>query len=127
MLTGLIDVTDGNAWINGLDIRNNINEIRKQIGYCSQNNILFDKLTVRENLYLFGRLKGESKKTINDEIERIIINSGILNSGIENKIISKLSGGEKRKVCLAVALIAGSKIVFLGLILYFNVSDPITS
>ena len=115
MLTGLIEVTDGNAWINGLSIRNNIDEIRKQIGYCSQQNILWDKLTASEHLYLFGRLKGESKISIHDEMERIIINTGIRDAGIENKITKIMSGGQKRKVSLAIALIAGSKVVFLGL------------
>eukprot|EP01051_Picozoa_sp_SAG22_P020986 SAG22_NODE_4448_length_1267_cov_1.363870_1_plen_397_part_01 len=58
MLTGKFLPTSGNAYLNGLDIRTNQLQIRSQLGYCPQHDALLDLLTVREHLFLFGRVKG---------------------------------------------------------------------
>ncbi len=57
MLTGLIPPTSGRATIAGHDIVNDIGLIRDNLGICPQHSVLFDRLTVSENLYLFGILK----------------------------------------------------------------------
>ena len=54
---GLYTPTAGTAAINGFDIRNNMDQIRQNLGICPQHNVLFDRLTVQEHLTLFGRLK----------------------------------------------------------------------
>ena len=57
MYVGLYTPTAGTAVINGFDIRNNMDQIRQNLGICPQHNVLFDRLTVLEHLTLFGRLK----------------------------------------------------------------------
>ncbi|GFU77403.1 ATP-binding cassette sub-family A member 1 [Trichonephila clavipes] len=58
ILTGRILPTTGKVSIYGFSVPEQITEARKLIGYAAQNNTLYDKLTVREHLHLFARLKG---------------------------------------------------------------------
>ena len=59
-LTGLYPPTDGNAWIGGFDIRNQLDIVQLQIGVCPQFDILWDDLTVEEHLLFYARVKGIS-------------------------------------------------------------------
>lgn len=70
MLTGLIPPTSGTAYIRGYNIRNNMEKVRESLGLCPQNTVLFDNLTVEEHIYFFSRLKGVSKKHVNNEVRR---------------------------------------------------------
>eukprot|EP01083_Nonionella_stella_P041401 112266_1 len=60
MLTGLLEITSGTAWImnNNISDSQSMSEIRKHLGVCPQHDVLWDKLTVTEHLWLFARLKG---------------------------------------------------------------------
>ena len=57
MLAGFFPPTSGTAYINGLSVVNDIDQIRNNLGLCPQHNVLFDRLTVREHLRFFIRLK----------------------------------------------------------------------
>ena len=48
--------TDGTAYINGYDIRTDLDRVRKTLGLCPQHNILFDTMTVQEHLMFYGRV-----------------------------------------------------------------------
>ena len=54
---GLYEPTNGTALINGKDLRTNIDDIRQQVGFCPQYNVLFDELTVEQHLQFFSYLK----------------------------------------------------------------------
>lgn len=58
ILTGLYPPTSGHAYVNGLDISQKMDEIRRHMGLCPQQDLLFDELTGREHLLIFGRLRG---------------------------------------------------------------------
>ncbi|EJW71947.1 hypothetical protein WUBG_17146, partial [Wuchereria bancrofti] len=85
--------------------------IRRFIGVCPQYNILFDKLTVIEQLKFYGALKGIPSDRLNDEVDRTVEDLGFTAS--KNKLCSHLSGGMKRKLCIGIALIGGSKLIIL--------------
>ncbi|XP_053684912.1 phospholipid-transporting ATPase ABCA3-like [Sabethes cyaneus] len=109
MLTGMIRPSSGTAIVWGYDIRYDMRKIRKSLGYCPQHNILFDRLTVKEHLYFYGRLKGLSKTQVQYEIDRYIKALELIDK--TNVRAASLSGGMQRKLCVGIALCAGSKVV----------------
>lgn len=111
MLTGFLSPSSGNAIINGYDIKNNIEQVRKNLGLCPQHDILFDNLTVEEHLVFFATLKGCSKTEITSEVSNMI---ELLKLNHKKKELSStLSGGQKRKLSVGIALIWGSEVVVL--------------
>jgi len=71
MLTGLLGATEGNAFINGNSINENMDTIRKSLGICPQHDVLFSRLTTREHLYLYARLKGVDNSNVENEIKTL--------------------------------------------------------
>ena len=69
MLTGDMPPDEGNAYIRRHDLMNNLVEFEKNIGYCPQYDPLLDKLTSKEMLYLFARLRGVRSSLIASEVE----------------------------------------------------------
>lgn len=111
MLTGMFSPTSGTAYLNGHDIRTNIEGVRQSMGLCPQHNVLFDEMTVSEHLKFFGRLKGVPKVSLADEIDRYLKMLELLDK--RNAQSQTLSGGMKRKLAVGIALCGGSKVVLL--------------
>ena len=112
MLTGMFSPTSGTAYLNGHDIKTETIQARNSLGLCPQHNILIDDLTVKEHIIFFCRLKGVSdKKQIDSEIAKY---GDMLDFNDKINALSKtLSGGQKRKLSIGVALCGNSKIVML--------------
>jgi ABC-type multidrug transport system ATPase subunit len=113
MLTGAISPTEGTAKIVGKDIRRDMNEIRGDIGICLQHDCLFPKLTVREHIQFFSRLKGMYDSVSYAEAEASV-DQAIRDVALGEKshtFSTNLSGGMKRKLSLAMAFCGGSKVV----------------
>ena len=112
ILTNDIRATSGEAYLGGRDIATDQQAVRRLTGYCPQFDALLDKLTVREHLELFGRLKGlEEGQELGDAVESVILMMALV--PFANKLAGTLSGGNKRKLSVAIALIGGPKIIFL--------------
>jgi len=112
ILTGLISPSDGTVVINGHNIRTEMGEIRRSLGICPQHNILFDRLTVKEHLLFFIRLKGiGGASIIKYEIDQIL--KDLMLADKKDTYAGHLSGGMKRKLSLAIALIGDSEVVIL--------------
>ncbi|GMR40476.1 hypothetical protein PMAYCL1PPCAC_10671 [Pristionchus mayeri] len=109
MLTGVIPPSKGTAYIESLDIRSSLPQIRRSVGLCPQYNILFNTLTVWEHLDFFSNLKGRGfeKNEAMDLLVRLKLDFKA------HARAGTLSGGQKRKLSLAIALIGGSEIVML--------------
>src|SRR5881227_3153703 len=69
MLTGILPITEGEAWIEGLDVRTQGDTVRERIGYMSQKFSLYDDLTVLENLRFYGRAYQLKGKALHQKIE----------------------------------------------------------
>jgi ABC-type multidrug transport system ATPase subunit len=111
MLTGLIPPTSGDAYAFGDSITTGMESIRKHLGVCPQHDVLWPDLTVKEHLLFFAGIKGVPK----NDVERVVMDM-IREVGLTEKInalSSDLSGGQKRKLSVGIALIGGSKIVIL--------------
>jgi ATP-binding cassette, subfamily A (ABC1), member 3 len=111
IVSGLELPSTGFAMINGFDVVNSRAAAQRSMGLCPQFDTLIERLTVRENLLLFGRVKG-----LNDEILIQVCDAFMTTLNIkryENKLIQQLSGGNRRKVSLAVALLGAPPTVYL--------------
>jgi ABC-type multidrug transport system ATPase subunit len=108
---GLYPPTSGDAKMYDKSVRSQMDEIQKTLGVCPQHDILFDLLTVREHLYLYGGIKGicapVMQTTIDDAMAQVDITAKA------NTAAKELSGGMKRKLSTAIALLGNPKVVFL--------------
>ncbi len=109
MLTTQIKPTSGDAQINGLNLVKDKNKIRKIINISPQESAVAKNLTVRENLDLIASLYEVEGK---DKIISSIIDSFGLREK-ENVLCKKLSGGQLRRLSIALAIITSPKILFL--------------
>jgi ABC-type multidrug transport system ATPase subunit len=107
--------TDGYATVAGKDIRTDLRVIRQDIGICLQHDCLFPDLTVRDHLYFFARVKGlftkMSKAEAEEHIDQAIRDVALFEK--RNTQSKNLSGGQKRKLSVAIAFCGGSKVVLL--------------
>lgn len=111
MLTGDEIMTSGRAAILGTRLENDRRKFLAQIGYCPQFDSIIGDLTGREMLRLFARLRGMHPDAIEGEIERQISQVGI--GEYADRKCGTYSGGNKRKLNVAQALVADPPIVFL--------------
>lgn len=111
MLTGMTRPSGGDSTIYGNSIVSNMQEVRESLGYCPQFNVLFPLLTVREHLEMLGTVKGVSADELRATVDEMIDSCGLREKADTRS--AALSGGQKRMLCVAIALIGGSRIVFL--------------
>uniref|UniRef100_A0A3B1K8P2 P-type phospholipid transporter n=1 Tax=Astyanax mexicanus TaxID=7994 RepID=A0A3B1K8P2_ASTMX len=111
ILTGLFPPTAGSVYIKGMDIRTDMNEIRRTLGVCPQHNVLFDMLTVEEHVWFYGHMKGMSSSEVKEEMASLLEDVGLTHKRHEQT--KNLSGGMQRKLSVAIAFIGGSKVVIL--------------
>jgi ABC-type multidrug transport system ATPase subunit len=107
--------SEGYALVAGKDIRTDLRDIRQDIGICLQHDCLFPDLTVRQHVYFFARLKGifnkMSKAEADEHIDQAIRDVALFEK--RNTQSKRLSGGQKRKLSVAIAFCGGSKVVLL--------------
>lgn len=114
-LTGFYRPTSGSIAIttdDGVDHRANyeMEMLKKSIGYCPQEDLLFDHLTVKEQLEFYAVARGFGKD------ERKIVEKMLSITNLEeskNKYCQHLSGGMKRRLSLACAFVGDTKIILL--------------
>jgi ATP-binding cassette, subfamily A (ABC1), member 3 len=102
--------SSGGATIAGWDILKQQDQVRRLLGYCPQFDALLDLLTVREHLMLYARIKGVPEKML-DEVVRTKMTEMDLTQ-YENRVASALSGGNRRKLSMAIALVSEPPVVF---------------
>jgi ATP-binding cassette subfamily A (ABC1) protein 3 len=90
---------------------NDMDAVRQTMGVCPQHDVLFELLTTEEHLNIFYDLKGADPKLKKAEIEKLMKDVGIYDK--KNALASQLSGGNKRKLSVAIALCGDSKFVLL--------------
>jgi ATP-binding cassette subfamily A (ABC1) protein 3 len=72
MLTGLIEPDAGHAEVFGIDIFNQMDEMRKNLGVCPQHDVLFEFLTPEDHLRLFAAFKGTPEDIIEDQVQKML-------------------------------------------------------
>jgi len=111
MLTGILPITEGEAWIEGLDVRTQSDTVRERIGYMSQKFSLYDDLTVLENLRFYGRAYQLGGKVLDRKIEETIAANKL--ERYVDRLAGRLSGGWKQRLALGCALMHEPTVLFL--------------
>jgi ABC-2 type transport system ATP-binding protein len=111
ILIGMLKSDSGDIFFENKDIINRLDYLRKNTGFASQKNMLFDELTIKENSFYFGSLYGmkrkEIKKSFNEFIDLLRLN------GFEDIEIKNLSGGTIKRANILVSLIHNPKLLIL--------------
>lgn len=111
MLTGEKTLSTGSVTVKGMDIATHIKDIRKHIGYCPQYDGLVGTLTGREALAMFARLRGVPEPKIADLVTGAI--GALALTQFADQACGTYSGGNKRKLSTAIAIIGAPDIIFL--------------
>jgi ABC-2 type transport system ATP-binding protein len=111
ILSGLSSPTSGEVIVAGINASKKPEEIKKQIGYMSQRFSLYEDLTIKENIMLYGGIYGLSKSLIRERTDNLLKKLNFLDYG--DKLISDLPLGFRQKLAFSVAVFHEPKIVFL--------------
>ena len=111
MLATLIEPDGGSAKIAGVDLRKNPGEVRKRIGYVAQGGSTWDDSTAREELVLHARMYGIRKSEAQERAVRALQDFQL--TEYADRKCKTYSGGQRRRVDIALGIIHQPKIVFL--------------
>ncbi|MBS1796132.1 MAG: FHA domain-containing protein [Acidobacteria bacterium] len=113
-LNGMRPASGGSVLINNLDLYQHLDSLKQSIGYVPQDDIIHRELTVYRTLYYVAklRLSGDvSRKEIDQIIEEVMDVTGL--SERRDVPINQLSGGQRKRVSIAVELITKPSVIFL--------------
>ncbi len=111
MLTTLLDPTSGEAWIGGLNLRKQPNDIRKITGYVPQMLSVDGTLTGRENLTLFAKLYDIPRREIGKRVDEALDFMGLNDAA--HRRVKEFSGGMIRRLEIAQSMMHHPKVLFL--------------
>lgn len=111
ILSGLSKPTSGEVNVAGYDAYRQPEQIKRNIGYMCQKFSLYEDLTVKENIILYGGIYGMSKSLIKERLAELL--AKLRFQEYENRIISDLPLGLRQKLAFSVAVLHEPKIVFL--------------
>lgn len=111
ILCGLFPPTNGSVRIDGHDSHAELKKIKQIIGVVPQDIALYPTLTGRENLTFFGNMYGLRGSFLRDKVDHYLAEFGLEKHA--GKMVSKYSGGMKRRVNLIAGLLHDPKIIFL--------------
>eukprot|EP01083_Nonionella_stella_P069834 186422_1 len=111
VLTGLLEPTRGDATVCGMSITDNLDALRKIVGVCPQENILWPYMTAFEHLVFYAELKGVPKHELQPRCRAILDKIGLTDK--MNTLSSELSGGMKRRLSFGMAMAGNPKVIIL--------------
>src|SRR5512137_880332 len=111
ILSGLSQPTSGEVRVAGFDARKQPEQIKRNIGYMCQKFSLYEDLTVRENIMLYGGIYGMKIGLVRERVKELL--DKLQFREYENRIISDLPLGLRQKLAFAVAVLHEPRIVFL--------------
>ena len=111
MLTGLLSPSSGSATVAGFDVWQHPDQVKRRIGYMSQKFSLYEDLTVRENIRLYGGIYGLKMADIRAKTG-VLLQKLALDAEAD-KLVASLPLGWKQKLAFSVALLHEPRIVFL--------------
>ncbi|MBP6978930.1 MAG: ABC transporter ATP-binding protein [Lentimicrobiaceae bacterium] len=111
ILSGLSEPTSGEVIVAGFNAKKQPEQIKKHIGYMCQKFSLYEDLTVKENIMLYGGIYGMKKKLIRERTVSLLAKLSFEEYG--DRFIADLPLGFRQKLAFSVAVLHEPKIVFL--------------
>ena len=111
MLTGLLAPTGGSATVVGYDVYRRIEQIKREIGYMSQRFSLYEDLTVRENIQLYGGIYDLSNREIRERTDATLTRLRLEEAA--DHFVRAIPLGWRQKLAFSVALLHRPRLVFL--------------
>jgi ABC-2 type transport system ATP-binding protein len=111
MILGLLDTTEGDVELLGLENGGAIHQIRTRIGYMSQRFSLYNDLTVLQNLQFYSAAYGLPQSEMPGKIEETLARAGLV--GKEHVKTQDLAGGWRQRLALGVAILHQPEVIFL--------------
>ena len=110
MLATILHPTGGTAKVLGYDIRKEAREIRKRIGVCPQELVLYPRLNAKENIHLIAQMHGMAKKDYKERTDELLGKMNLLDRS--GDLVKSFSGGMKRRVNVLMAVIHEPELLF---------------
>jgi ATP-binding cassette, subfamily A (ABC1), member 3 len=111
MLCGLYCPSGGEIYVNGHNAEREMSSVRRIVGYCAQFDALWDLLTTKEHIELYAKIRGYEGAQLDDVVKTKLEELDLVEYA--DKRAGSLSGGNKRKLSVAMALIGEPQLVFL--------------
>jgi ABC-2 type transport system ATP-binding protein len=111
MLTGLLAPSSGRATVAGHDVAREAERVKRDIGYMSQRFSLYEDLTVRENITLYGGIYDLSDRDIRERTSRMLARLELEHAA--DQFVRAIPLGWRQKLAFSVALLHEPRVVFL--------------
>ncbi|KAF9911846.1 hypothetical protein EC991_002149 [Linnemannia zychae] len=111
LLTGLYEPSRGVASVAGANIRTEMSLVHSRMGVCPQHDILWGDLTIADHLLFYSRLRGVPPSLEQQSVDYAIASVSL--TKFRDRQVKGLSGGERRRVSIAISLLGDNRVVFL--------------
>ncbi|MFX0025203.1 MAG: ABC transporter ATP-binding protein [Candidatus Hermodarchaeota archaeon] len=110
MLSTILNPTSGDAKVLGFDVKKEASEIKRRIGLCPQELVVYPRLTARENIHLIAQMHGMAKKDYKERTDELLGKMNLLDRA--NSLVKGFSGGMKRRVNVLMAVVHEPELLF---------------
>jgi len=111
ILMGLVREDKGKILLDGKRVSTKSHSLRKNTGFATQSNMIFDELTIRENAFYFGALYSVNKGVLKTRFKELLELLSLV--GFEHTFVRDLSGGMKKRANLLISLIHNPDLLIL--------------
>ncbi|MFW9962782.1 MAG: ABC transporter ATP-binding protein [Candidatus Sifarchaeia archaeon] len=111
LITGILKPTSGSVKVSGYEVTENLEAIRKLIGFMPQETALYQDLTAYESLEYHAEIYGVPKEEVNNRITRMLELAGLTHR--KDDLVKTYSGGMKRRLALVRSILHDSELLIL--------------
>ena len=113
LLIGFLTPTHGSAFLGGYDLATDVSSAYSLLGVCPQHDLLWEQLSAREHLRFYGRLRNLRGAELEEACDHALRGVNLFTGGVGDRPCGTYSGGMKRRLSVAIALIGDPPVVFL--------------